>query len=220
MRLYHLVNQEHGLENIKKRRLKIARLHELNDPFEFLSPASHDPYRRKRFIAARDGVAQRAGLICFSKSWHNPVIWSHYADRHRGICLGFDVWDQAALPVRYSSKRIVFPDRMFDGINPQQSDTQYFLSAITTKFTHWRYENEVRILTSIDAAEKENGLLFKGFCSHLRLREVIVGATGSASRDEIMGVLGDLAGDVRVAKARLSFKRFAVVTQRRRDLWT
>jgi hypothetical protein len=25
--------------------------------------------------------------------WHNPLLWSHYADRHRGMALGFDTDD-------------------------------------------------------------------------------------------------------------------------------
>lgn len=34
MRAYHFVPADHGIENIKLRHLKIARLDDLNDPFE------------------------------------------------------------------------------------------------------------------------------------------------------------------------------------------
>lgn len=30
---------------------------------------------------------------CFSKSFHNPSIWSHYGDGHKGVCLIFDTSD-------------------------------------------------------------------------------------------------------------------------------
>ena len=40
MRLYHFLNAEYGLLNIRHRRLKIARINELNDPFEFLGVAT------------------------------------------------------------------------------------------------------------------------------------------------------------------------------------
>lgn len=36
MRLYHFTSQKFGLLALKDRRLKIARINELNDPFEFL----------------------------------------------------------------------------------------------------------------------------------------------------------------------------------------
>jgi hypothetical protein len=36
MRVFHFVPAKHGLSDIRHRRLKIATLRELNDPFEFL----------------------------------------------------------------------------------------------------------------------------------------------------------------------------------------
>ena len=35
MLVYHFINKEYGIEDLRKRRLKIATLNELNDPFEF-----------------------------------------------------------------------------------------------------------------------------------------------------------------------------------------
>jgi hypothetical protein len=43
-------------------------------------------------------------MLCFSRDWHNPVQWSHYADKHRGICLGFDVPDSLLVPVQYTKE--------------------------------------------------------------------------------------------------------------------
>jgi len=40
MRVFHFVNEEHGLDDLRKRRLKIAALNELNDPFELLALTS------------------------------------------------------------------------------------------------------------------------------------------------------------------------------------
>jgi hypothetical protein len=36
MRLYHFIRERFGLEAIRDSRLKISRINELNDPFEFL----------------------------------------------------------------------------------------------------------------------------------------------------------------------------------------
>jgi len=36
MRLFYFVPANYGIENLIKRRLKLARLNDLNDPFEFL----------------------------------------------------------------------------------------------------------------------------------------------------------------------------------------
>lgn len=41
------------------------------------------------------------GILCFSKNWNNPVQWAHYADKHKGFCLGFDVPDEHPTKVTY-----------------------------------------------------------------------------------------------------------------------
>ena len=35
----------------------------------------------------------------------NPLLWSHYADKHRGICLGFDMDDRILWQVKYVKER-------------------------------------------------------------------------------------------------------------------
>ena len=47
MILYHFSNSEYGLDNIKNRRLKVSRIMELNDPFEFLGIERSNPWLRK-----------------------------------------------------------------------------------------------------------------------------------------------------------------------------
>ena len=46
------------------------------------------------------------GLVWFSANWNNPVQWSHYADHHRDLCLGFKVTAQAH-KVAYVSERLL-----------------------------------------------------------------------------------------------------------------
>ena len=29
-------------------------------------------------------------ISCFSKSWNSTLMWSHYGDKHKGICVEFD----------------------------------------------------------------------------------------------------------------------------------
>jgi hypothetical protein len=91
MLVFHFINEEFGLEDLRKRRLKIATLNELNDPFEFLGVNLSGKSLRRAFKVMKDQLSVRYGLLCFSHNWHNPVQWSHYADKHRGLCLGFDI---------------------------------------------------------------------------------------------------------------------------------
>ena len=49
VRVYHFANREYGLDDIRQRRLKIATINDLNDPFELLGPSALDKEARRQF---------------------------------------------------------------------------------------------------------------------------------------------------------------------------
>jgi Protein of unknown function (DUF2971) len=218
VRVYHFVNEQFGLEDIRLRRLKIARINELNDPFEWLPVEASNLAFRQTFQAIKDQQANSKGILCFSKTWRNPVQWSHYADRHRGICMGFDIPDRLLKEVSYLPSRLQFD------LPRMQNDPEFakdFMDrVISSKFTHWRYEKEMRSFVSLDPTTAQNGLYFIDFSADISLTEVIVGSTSSITRSQLGGALGNLARDVKCRKARLAFKSFKVVEQRKASLWT
>jgi hypothetical protein len=71
MRVFHFVNEEFGLEDLRRRRLKIATLNELNDPFELFGVNLADESLRRAFRAMKDQLALNRGLLSFSRDWHN-----------------------------------------------------------------------------------------------------------------------------------------------------
>ena len=93
MRVYHFTKADYAQKNLRNRRLKIAEFHDLNDPFELLGAELTKSTHRQIFSGWKETIEKKWGVLCFSRSWHNPVLWSHYSDKHRGICLGFDVAD-------------------------------------------------------------------------------------------------------------------------------
>ena len=88
MRVYHFINDKYGLKDLAERHLKIARIMEINDPFEFLGVDLSDRDFRRAMKETKEDLSKSNGLLCFSKNWKNPVLWGHYADKHRGIALG------------------------------------------------------------------------------------------------------------------------------------
>ncbi len=214
MRVYHFLPANFGLENLRRRRLKLARIAALNDPFEFIGPSAPDPATRKAFADTKTELAAQFGLLCFSRNWKNPVQWSHYADHHRGVCLGFDVPDGLLTVVSYVRKRPL-PD--VDLLRRKDAAARdAMLKVLSTKFSHWRYEDEVRLFARLDTPSA-GGLYFRPFDADLQLREVIVGASSDLSRREISDALVGTAAQVR--KARLAFRSFRVVEQRKASLW-
>ena len=88
-----------------------------------------------------------------------------------------------------------------------------------TKYSHWRYEDEVRCFVTLEDRDPESDLYFAEFSDKLRLAVVIVGAESRVTREMLGNALGDLAGHVQTFKARLAFKTFRVVRQRDSRLW-
>lgn len=216
MRVFHFVNRKFGLEDLSKRRLKIATIADLNDPFELLGPSSPEPDIRRRFLSLKNNLAVNRGMLCFSRNWRNPVQWSHYAERHRGLCLGFQMPSQCLAPVTYKQHRI---EPNIAAIEAGGADAEKEMRRVlTTKYKHWKYENELRAFVTLEDSEGDN--YFFDFSESLVLNEVIVGHSSTITRQELCDALGDLTRSVSMFKARLSSKHYKVVRQRNEKLWS
>ena len=150
MRVYHFVPADYGLQDIEKRHLKIALLDELNDPFEWLAAETSDKDKRRAIQKTKDEQARVRGLLCFSLDWRNPVMWSHYSDRHRGLCLGFDVDDKYCHIIEYRAQRLS-SDWMGGALSAEEKE-RHMKQFLYTKFSHWKYEKEVRIFVDLKGA--------------------------------------------------------------------
>jgi len=170
MRLYHFLKEEHGLSAIRDQRIKIARISELNDPFEHIHFDTSN-YVTQAVLKERRRIAnQRFGLVCLSARFDDPVQWAHYGDSHRGICLGFEVADADAIKVEYIDSRT----SDFDFRESLDLSLPDFLRhALSKKFKHWQYEQEHRLIVP---ARKTTDLVFHPFSASFRLTDVMIGA--------------------------------------------
>jgi hypothetical protein len=132
-RLYHFTQAKYALDDLKYRRLKIASLNDLNDPFELRCVNLANPVhamafegteKSEGFVAA---MAQRYGVLCFSEDKFDILQWAHYAEQHKGICLGFDVSGAAGMfgHVKYVASRYHFPEQL---------DQAFMWKLLSTKF--------------------------------------------------------------------------------------
>jgi|SRR6185312_15311072 len=212
MRLYNLSDATHTLINISLKRMKVSRIADLNDPFELLSVNLRDKRLRDGFRAAKEKIHSENGVLCFSRSWSNPVLWSHYADKHRGMCLGFDVDDRCVMPVSYETDLTKFAP------NASASETiltrKYMKKLLSTKFKDWAYEDEVRVYVELDPRTVEAGLYFADFSEKMQLREIILGARCEVPISKARELAGLFPHKVHVIKSRLAFTKFSVVENR------
>lgn len=209
MRVYYLTAAEFALNDLRRRRIKISLLNDLNDPFELLAADLPKKEHRDAFNKLKNQLSKNRGVICFTKQWTNPVIWSHYADKHKGICLGFDVPRNILVEIKYTGKRLVIDIENL--LIRNAFNENIMLELLSTKFEDWKYENEVRIFASLDERCKETGFYFKDFDEELYLREIIIGPRCSVRLDKIKSSINKYHQQVEIIRARLAFRSFKVV---------
>ena len=210
MRLYHFLNKQYGLDDLYHQRLKLAEIMELNDPFEFLSVEFSNKEVRKAFKKLKLCLAEKYGLLCFSENWTNTVQWAHYADNHKGLCLGFDLLDNKLIKVSYVDGRLGRP------ITNEDINIDLIYKVLSTKHSDWKHEEERRIFVSKEV--KSNGFYFDNFSKALELKEIIIGARSEITPDCITKILGDNKPDVEIFTVREAFKSFNMVEQKNKNL--
>jgi hypothetical protein len=78
-------------------------------------------------IARYEQEFTKFGIICFSQHPDNILMWSHYTDHHRGICLGFA--DSQATPIERGVIRSNIPM-----ITPNSDLTGYGMAMVSPVF--------------------------------------------------------------------------------------
>ena len=84
------------------------------------------------------------GIYSFSQRHTDLLMWPHYADNHRGICVRFDLQalvnaGQVPFPVEYEDRRPTC-----DTILEPTAD--WLTKAVLTKGRPWEYEKEWRLV--------------------------------------------------------------------------
>ena len=187
----------------------------MNDPFELLRFELSDKAQRTAFQQFAKQISERFGVICFSRDWHKTVLWSHYAEKHKGICLGFDVPDHLLLSINYSATRL--PYKVKKSLDCDGLGENMMGQILITKFKDWEYEyeDEVRLLLALEDYKKQSGLYYKKFSNDLVLKEVILGPRCTITRSDVSKLLGQDNSVVCITKARLACTKFRVVVNRK-----
>lgn len=109
------------------------------------NPPSFDFESAKLTDEQQAEIRKRYRLLCLSAEADEQLLWSHYADAHRGICLIFD----AKSPVIGKARRVdyfdTYPEAVPDARIPSDSLKLMFLN----KASYWAYEAEYRTVACL-----------------------------------------------------------------------
>ena len=210
MRAYHLTSAEHGINSIALSRLKVAQFSDANDPFELMAFNTHKHEFRRSLRHFKDSQNSKMGLLCFSKNWTDPLLWSHYASKHEGICLGFDLRRGKEV------QEVVYAETRPRGKSGTSEDEQSITTDIKnclfrTKYEGWKYEQELRRFVDLSKTKQEKGLYFLPFDEDLRLREIILGKRNEYSLKAIRALANSTNPGAVVFKTRLERRGFRIV---------
>lgn len=179
--LYRFLPSQYALLAIQEGRLKVGMPNELNDPYDCLPrfEGIEGEIGDQASIHALNFFSCYHGLLCYCKSIENPVVWSHYADAHRGIVLGIEYEDERdIIDIKYQDARgsIVNPAHSADNQEMKyQIDEDNIRHVFGIKATSWEYEQEARRVIALDQCDMLNELYYESF-DRSSLRFVVLGA--------------------------------------------
>ena len=114
-------------------------------------------------------MRSQMGITCLSELDDSLLMWAHYANNHRGMCVEYELMEInrqlnfTPIPVIYSEDRACIRSLNLDTVG--RDTTKVFLESLTTKSSEWSYEKEWRIIRDDSAcgdrwnAEKKGALL-------------------------------------------------------------
>lgn len=100
-------------------------------------------------------MKQQMAVCCLSEHVDNFLMWSHYANCYRGICIEYRLSeiDNILFPVIYTDKLIRARDFMTKEELRKNSSNgllEAAIRAVISKHSQWAYENEWRIIKVLD----------------------------------------------------------------------
>jgi hypothetical protein len=94
------------------------------------------------------------GVLCLSERFNSPLLWSHYGQQHRGVCVEYDVSNLAADDVHkvgYGESREILASVVRAWLVEDSVDARRAIeeACLLRKSKEWGYEREWRMLGPI-----------------------------------------------------------------------
>ena len=103
--MYKEVNKN-TIETLINRGVYKNKVENFNDPF--------DPYFKK-YNTILDEELKDIRITCFSTTSNNILLWSHYGNNHKGICLGYEI-DETTIK---ENEKIILKKVLYKGIETE-----------------------------------------------------------------------------------------------------
>lgn len=127
---------------------------EMNDPMESLYAATQRVREKcdyEDFVRDVQDEKLGIGIASFCEAWDNEVMWAHYANGFRGICVAYSVSKlMDGLDDQHSLARIVYGDQPFSmSLNGRRNQSDSARAILSAKNPMWTYEREWRLFAPL-----------------------------------------------------------------------
>ena len=210
------------IESLVNPSIYFATPAELNDPFDcrlnlrrsFQRAASYATDNRKKwlhhvmsipnFIENFDSLINSVGVCSFSSIMEETLLWSHYADQHRGVCLTYEFPTSFLLdtqfkltvggPVIYMEEPLTewLRNGPIEDMELESFVKELLHILLKTKSPSWAYEKEARLIRSKSGDCAICGAFMKQVCFGLQ--------TPQRDIDLIIRLSSDYCGCTRFAR--------------------
>jgi len=164
-------------------------------------PAILEQWEQKRLSLHERRLNEKVGVFSLTEHKDDILMWSHYADEHRGICIEFRPAEEEHDKFYYQAHKVIYPK---DNSPPllnfyyyRNNPGELAVKCLSTKALHWKYEGEWRIIDVRNGPGKRSIPL--GLIS-----SVILGCRiESSDRDFIMKIASCYPTPVTIYQARI-----------------
>lgn len=132
-----LGNIERFLDIIANQRIYVPKYDELNDPMEghYQCFSMGDDSYMKDFLKNVRDVKSGVRILSLTTSYDNYLMWSHYCDGHKGVCIKLQVkTKEEPHTVIYDSDIPILTGKTIEDVE----------TILCHKSSLWHYEHEVR----------------------------------------------------------------------------
>ncbi len=200
--------------------MKFTKPSDFNDPFD-CCPTQLSELPENAFPHAVGNVINQSiqnvrstlnGVACFSARPDSLLMWSHYGDQHRSVCVGFDTQILLENPPRNSNGEPLYSE-IKEVIYTKDRPGEDEIDALVKKYEEWRYEKEYRIVSSMKSGNPGWGPGIWNIppCS---IKEIVLGARVLPHIEkEIVRLIGVLRRNIAIKKAVLHMKKFELLIE-------
>lgn len=161
------------------------------------------------------------GIVSLAERANCPLMWSHYGDQHKGVCIGYSIPARAAgdlHKISYGGSRLIAASAvaaMLDG--DEEARRKVDDAVLTKKAIDWRYEREWRLIGPRgpqDSPLEMEEVVFGMRCSHT-VKFAIVKALAGRSRPVRFYEIRERHGRFLLGRYALDIDEFSVSLPRR-----